>query len=81
MSSLSRRYFVKQTFGASLTVATAAPSAWALHETPRIKSVVRRDDTSIRYGGVNLSGGAGAVLGPDTLEDYLLKQSVVRPVA
>jgi aldehyde dehydrogenase (NAD+) len=35
----------------------------------------------IPYGGCNLSGCGGGVLGPDTLEDYLRKQSVVRPLA
>lgn len=35
----------------------------------------------VPYGGVNLSGCGGGVLGPDTLEDYFRKQSVVRPLA
>ena len=35
----------------------------------------------VPYGGVNLSGYGGGVLGPDALEDYLRKQSVVRPLA
>jgi aldehyde dehydrogenase (NAD+) len=35
----------------------------------------------VPYGGCNLSGCGGGVLGPDTLEDYLRKQSVVRPLA
>jgi len=34
----------------------------------------------IPYGGCNLSGCGGGVLGPDTLEDYYRKQSVVRPL-
>ncbi len=34
----------------------------------------------VSYGGVNLSGTGGGVLGPDTLEDYYRKQSVVRPL-
>ncbi|MET4488996.1 aldehyde dehydrogenase family protein [Bradyrhizobium sp. LA7.1] len=34
----------------------------------------------VSYGGVNLSGCGGGVLGPDTLEDYYRKQSVVRPL-
>ena len=34
----------------------------------------------VPYGGCNLSGCGGGVLGPDTLEDYLRRQSVVRPV-
>jgi acyl-CoA reductase-like NAD-dependent aldehyde dehydrogenase len=34
----------------------------------------------VPYGGVNLSGCGGGVLGPDTLEDYYRKQSVVRPL-
>jgi aldehyde dehydrogenase (NAD+) len=34
----------------------------------------------VPYGGCNLSGCGGGVLGPDTLEDYLRKQSVVRPL-
>jgi acyl-CoA reductase-like NAD-dependent aldehyde dehydrogenase len=33
----------------------------------------------IPYGGCNLSGCGGGVLGPDTLFDYLRSQSVVRP--
>jgi len=35
----------------------------------------------VPYGGCNLSGCGGGVLGPDTLEDYFRKQSVVRPLA
>jgi aldehyde dehydrogenase (NAD+) len=35
----------------------------------------------IPYGGVNLSGLGGGVLGPNTLFDYLRDLSVVRPVA
>jgi len=35
----------------------------------------------VPYGGCNLSGCGGGVLGPETLEDYLRKQSVVRPLA
>jgi acyl-CoA reductase-like NAD-dependent aldehyde dehydrogenase len=34
----------------------------------------------VTYGGVNLSGCGGGVLGPDTLDDYYRKQSVVRPL-
>ncbi|MBR1123158.1 aldehyde dehydrogenase [Bradyrhizobium lablabi] len=34
----------------------------------------------VSYGGCNLSGCGGGVLGPDTLEDYYRKQSVVRPL-
>ncbi|HYE07541.1 MAG TPA: aldehyde dehydrogenase family protein [Planctomycetota bacterium] len=34
----------------------------------------------IPYGGVNLSGLGGGVLGPETLDDYLRAQSVVRPL-
>jgi len=34
----------------------------------------------IPYGGVNLSGMGGGVLGPETLLDYLRPQSVVRPL-
>ncbi len=34
----------------------------------------------VPYGGCNLSGCGGGVLGPDTLLDYLRAQSVVRPV-
>jgi aldehyde dehydrogenase (NAD+) len=34
----------------------------------------------VSYGGCNLSGCGGGVLGPDTLEDYYRKQSVVRPI-
>jgi len=34
----------------------------------------------VPYGGCNLSGCGGGVLGPDALEDYLRKQSVVRPL-
>jgi aldehyde dehydrogenase (NAD+) len=33
----------------------------------------------VPYGGVNLSGLGGGVLGPDTLFDYLRNQSIVRP--
>lgn len=33
----------------------------------------------IPYGGCNLSGLGGGVLGPDTLFDYLRPQSIVRP--
>ena len=33
----------------------------------------------IPYGGCNLSGCGGGVLGPETLFDYLRNQSVVRP--
>jgi aldehyde dehydrogenase (NAD+) len=32
------------------------------------------------YGGCNLSGCGGGVLGPETLSDYLRNQSVVRPL-
>ncbi len=35
----------------------------------------------IPYGGCNLSGCGGGVLGPDTFLDYLRPQSVVRPLA
>lgn len=35
----------------------------------------------VPYGGCNLSGCGGGVLGPDALDDYLRKQSVVRPLA
>ncbi len=35
----------------------------------------------VPYGGCNLSGCGGGVLGPDTLEDYFRKQSVVRPLS
>ena len=35
----------------------------------------------VPYGGCNLSGCGGGVLGPDTLEDYFRKQSVIRPLA
>jgi acyl-CoA reductase-like NAD-dependent aldehyde dehydrogenase len=35
----------------------------------------------VPYGGCNLSGLGGGVLGPDTLMDYLRPQSVVRPIA
>lgn len=35
----------------------------------------------IPYGGCNLSGCGGGVLGPDTFWDYLRSQSVVRPLA
>lgn len=34
----------------------------------------------IPYGGCNLSGCGGGVLGPETLTDYLRHQSVVRPL-
>jgi len=34
----------------------------------------------IPYGGCNLSGCGGGVLGPETLMDYLRSQSVVRPL-
>lgn len=34
----------------------------------------------IPYGGCNLSGMGGGVLGPDTLMDYLRPQSIVRPL-
>lgn len=34
----------------------------------------------VPYGGCNLSGCGGGVLGPDTLLDYLRPQSVVRPL-
>ena len=34
----------------------------------------------IPYGGCNLSGLGGGVLGPDTFFDYLRQQSIVRPV-
>lgn len=34
----------------------------------------------IPYGGCNLSGLGGGVLGPDTFFDYLRPQSIVRPV-
>jgi aldehyde dehydrogenase (NAD+) len=34
----------------------------------------------VPYGGVNLSGLGGGVLGPDTLFDYLRSQSIVRPL-
>jgi aldehyde dehydrogenase (NAD+) len=34
----------------------------------------------IPYGGYNLSGNGGGVLGPDTLFDYLRPQSVSRPL-
>jgi len=33
------------------------------------------------YGGCNLSGCGGGVLGPDTLADYLRNQTVARPLA
>ena len=32
----------------------------------------------IPYGGCNLSGCGGGVLGPETLSDYLRNQSIVR---
>jgi aldehyde dehydrogenase (NAD+) len=35
----------------------------------------------IPYGGCNLSGCCGGVLGPETLSDYLRNQSIVRPLA
>jgi len=35
----------------------------------------------IPYGGCNLSGCGGGVLGPDTFRDYLRSQSIARPVA
>jgi aldehyde dehydrogenase (NAD+) len=35
----------------------------------------------IPYGGCNLSGCGGGVLGPETLSDYLRNQSIVRPLA
>ncbi len=35
----------------------------------------------IPYGGCNLSGCGGGVLGPDTLSDYLRNQTVARPLA
>jgi len=34
----------------------------------------------VPYGGINLSGMGGGVLGPDTLLDYLRHQSIVRPL-
>ncbi|SCY84517.1 aldehyde dehydrogenase family protein [Rhizobium sp. NFACC06-2] len=34
----------------------------------------------VTYGGVNLSGCGGGILGPDTLDDYYRKLSVVRPI-
>lgn len=34
----------------------------------------------VSYGGCNLSGCGGGVLGPDTLDDYYRKQSIVRPI-
>jgi aldehyde dehydrogenase (NAD+) len=34
----------------------------------------------VSYGGCNLSGCGGGVLGPDTLDDYYRKQSLVRPL-
>jgi len=34
----------------------------------------------VSYGGCNLSGCGGGVLGPDSLEDYYRKQSIVRPL-
>lgn len=34
----------------------------------------------IPYGGCNLSGCGGGVLGPDTLNDYFRPQSIVRPL-
>jgi acyl-CoA reductase-like NAD-dependent aldehyde dehydrogenase len=33
------------------------------------------------YGGCNLSGCGGGVLGPETLSDYLRNQTVARPIA
>ena len=35
----------------------------------------------VPYGGCNLSGFGGGVLGPDTFFDYLRPQSIVRPLA
>lgn len=35
----------------------------------------------VPYGGCNLSGCGGGVLGPDTLQDYFRKQSVMRPLS
>ena len=35
----------------------------------------------IPYGGCNLSGCGGGILGPETLDDYLRAQSIVRPLA
>lgn len=34
----------------------------------------------VPYGGINLSGLGGGVLGPDTYFDYLRQQSIVRPL-
>jgi aldehyde dehydrogenase (NAD+) len=34
----------------------------------------------VQYGGCNLSGLGGGVLGPETLDDYLRPQSIVRPL-
>jgi aldehyde dehydrogenase (NAD+) len=34
----------------------------------------------VPYGGTNLSGLGGGVLGPETLDDYLRPQSIVRPL-
>jgi acyl-CoA reductase-like NAD-dependent aldehyde dehydrogenase len=34
----------------------------------------------IPYGGCNLSGCGGGILGPETLDDYLRAQSIVRPL-
>jgi aldehyde dehydrogenase (NAD+) len=34
----------------------------------------------IPYGGCNLSGCGGGILGPETLDDYLRGQSIVRPL-
>jgi aldehyde dehydrogenase (NAD+) len=34
----------------------------------------------VPYGGCNLSGLGGGVLGPETLDDYLRPQSIVRPL-
>ena len=34
----------------------------------------------VPYGGVNLSGLGGGVLGPDTLTDYFREQSVIKPM-
>ncbi len=34
----------------------------------------------IPYGGCNLSGCGGGILGPETLDDYLRSQSIVRPI-
>jgi acyl-CoA reductase-like NAD-dependent aldehyde dehydrogenase len=34
----------------------------------------------VPYGGCNLSGCGGGVLGPETLDDYYRKQSIMRPL-